>query len=152
MLLLVDANILISMLISRGLKQKLFFSKDIESKSPDRILFEIGKHWKELADKSGLSEKDLELEFTAIRLQLTTFSLNNFSNLLKKGTETSPDPDDSEYFALALKLNCPIWSEDKELKKQDKVRVFNTKELSDLIEFKKKSIQEDKDKSDSEDE
>jgi len=151
-LLLVDANILISMLISRGLKQKLFFSKDIESKSPDRILFEIGKHWKELADKSGLSEKDLELEFTAIRLQLTTFSLNNFSNLLKKGTETSPDPDDSEYFALALKLNCPIWSEDKELKKQDKVRVFNTKELSDLIEFKKKSIQEDKDKSDSEDE
>jgi len=140
------------MLISRGLKQKLFFSKDIESKSPDRILFEIGKHWKELADKSGLSEKDLELEFTAIRLQLTTFSLNNFSNLLKKGTETSPDPDDSEYFALALKLNCPIWSEDKELKKQDKVRVFNTKELSDLIEFKKKSIQEDKDKSDSEDE
>lgn len=133
MLLIVDANIAISMLISKGLKHKLFFSEKIEANSPDRILFEIGKHWSELSDKSGLSKDNLELAFTAIRLQLSTFSLNNLSNWLKEGADISPDPDDSEYFALALKLNCPIWSEEKLLKKQDKVKVFNTKELWELL-------------------
>ena len=34
-----------------------------------------------------------------------------------------------KYFALALKLNCPIWSEDKALKKQSKVKVYSTSEL-----------------------
>jgi len=132
-LLVVDANIAISMLISKGLKHKIFFSEKIESNSPDRILLEIGKHWSELSGKSGLSEKDLELGLLAIRLQLTTFSLNNLSNWLKESADVSPDPDDSEYFALALKLNCPIWSEEKLLKKQDKVKVFNTHELWELL-------------------
>ena len=90
-MLVVDANIVISMLISKGLKHKIFFSEKIEANSPDRILFEIGKHWNELSDKSGLSEKDLELGLSAIRLQLTTFSLNNLSNLLKEGAKISPD-------------------------------------------------------------
>jgi len=43
MLLVVDANIAISMLISKGLKHKMFFSENVEANSPDRILFEIGK-------------------------------------------------------------------------------------------------------------
>ena len=148
MLLVVDANVAISMLISKGLKHKLFFSERIEANSPDRILFEIGKHWVELSDKSGISEKDLELALSAIRLQLTTFSLNNLSNWLKEGADISPDPDDSEYFALALKLNCPIWSEEKLLKEQDKVKVFNTKELWELL----KSEAEDNSKTGSNDE
>jgi len=38
------------------------------------------------------------------------------------------------YIALALKLNCPIWSNDTDLKQQDRIKVYNTKEL--LEEFK----------------
>jgi len=45
---------------------------------------------------------------------------------------TTPDPDDMAYFALALKLNCAIWSNDKKLKEQDKVKVYNTHELSKI--------------------
>ena len=135
-MLVVDANIVISMQISKGVKHKLFFS-EIESKSPDRILFEIGKHWKELSEKSGLPEKDLELGLAAIRLHLDTFSLNELSNCLKEGAAISPDPDDAEYFALALKLNCPIWSEDKVLKKQSKVKVYSTSELLREVGLKK---------------
>ncbi|MBN2517441.1 MAG: hypothetical protein JXB14_01210 [Candidatus Altiarchaeota archaeon] len=51
---------------------------------------------------------------------------------MEKARNLSPDPNDSEYFALALKLGCPIWSNDKALKKQDVVRVYSTKELSEL--------------------
>jgi len=37
--------------------------------------------------------------------------------------------DENEYLALELKLNCPIWSEDKRLKKQTLVKIINTIEL-----------------------
>lgn len=41
----------------------------------------------------------------------------------------SPDPNDADYFALALMLKCPIWSNDKELLKQNVVRIYSTGEL-----------------------
>lgn len=133
---MVDANILISILIAKGSKHKLFFSPEIKPNSPDVILFEIGKHWKELSDKSRLSEKDLKLELHAVRLQLNVFPISTFSNWLREAAKISPDPDDVEYFALALKLNCPIWSEDAFLKKQNKVKVFSTPELLEELGLK----------------
>jgi len=39
------------------------------------------------------------------------------------------DSDDVLFIATALAFNCPIWSEDKHFKQQDKVKVFTTKEL-----------------------
>lgn len=137
MLLVVDANIIISILIAKGSKHKLFFSDKIKSNSPDRILFEIGKHWSDLSEKSGLSETNLEVEFAAVRMQFNTFSLNELSNWTKEGVTISPDPDDAEYFALAMKLDCPIWSEEKRLKKQSKVKVYNTVELLKELGLKK---------------
>jgi len=41
-----------------------------------------------------------------------------------------------DFFALAIKLDCGIWSNEKALKeKQTKVGVFNTKELVELFGF-----------------
>ncbi|MBI2152065.1 hypothetical protein HYU21_05030 [Candidatus Woesearchaeota archaeon] len=36
------------------------------------------------------------------------------------------------YFALALKLNCALWSNDKKLREQSEVKVYNTYELVKL--------------------
>ncbi len=43
-----------------------------------------------------------------------------------------PDENDIIYFALALKLKCCIWSNDKALKRQDRIMVLSTKELLGL--------------------
>ena len=51
---------------------------------------------------------------------------NQFIELANK---ISPDQNDADYFALALKLNCPIWSNDKRLANQNTVKVYSTKEL-----------------------
>jgi len=51
-----------------------------------------------------------------------------------KAEEISPDKKDILYIALALKLNCAIWSNDKQLKeKQKEVHVFSTEELMNLF-------------------
>ena len=45
----------------------------------------------------------------------------------------SPGLKDTQYLALALKLNCAIWSNDKKLKKQDKVKIFSTEDLKNEL-------------------
>ncbi len=118
-----------SVLIAGGSKQDLLLSDEIDAAAPEWILFEVGKYWKELSIKSGLSEEDLDDVLSLVREQMTIFSVDKYSAMLSAAKDISPDIKDAEYLALALKLNCPIWSEDKLLKKQDKVVVLNTKEL-----------------------
>lgn len=42
-------------------------------------------------------------------------------------------PKDAPYFALALKLHTPIWSNEKRFKQQSTVKVFKTHELKKLF-------------------
>ncbi len=46
----------------------------------------------------------------------------------------SPDPDDTEYLALALRLVAAVWSNDEGLRRQSRVRILSTAELIDLFE------------------
>jgi len=56
-----------------------------------------------------------------------------FKDFIKQAEEITPDPDDTEYFALALKFTCPIWSQNKKLKQQDKIKIYSTEELIEVI-------------------
>ncbi|MEM0330548.1 MAG: PIN domain-containing protein [Archaeoglobaceae archaeon] len=45
------------------------------------------------------------------------------------------DPNDAPFLFLAIALNCPIWSNDKDLKKQSLVKVYTTKEILELLKL-----------------
>ena len=59
----------------------------------------------------------------------------DYSCFIKKAEKISPDPNDILYFALALKLNCPIWSNDKKLKEQNKILIYSTKDIIDILQL-----------------
>ena len=44
------------------------------------------------------------------------------------------DPDDDFFIACSLAHNCPLWSDDKHLKKQDRVKIISTKELIEILD------------------
>ena len=48
--------------------------------------------------------------------KITFVSAEELKGKLHEADSISPDPDDVVYFALALKLNCVIWSNDKGLR------------------------------------
>jgi len=49
---------------------------------------------------------------------------------IEKAEKISPDPKDVPYLALALKLRCNLWSNDRDLKeKQNTIQVYSTEEL-----------------------
>ncbi|MCK4435272.1 hypothetical protein KAU87_00515, partial [Candidatus Bathyarchaeota archaeon] len=58
--------------------------------------------------------------------------LEEYSSFMKEALAI-PDPDDIDFPALALKLDCPLWSNDKELKQQTVVKVFSTSELISFL-------------------
>ena len=73
---------------------------------------------------------------TAINLiseKVKFVSAAEYNEFLSMAVEISPDKDAIDYFALALKLNCAIWSNDKKLKEQTKVKVYSTHELMNIL-------------------
>jgi predicted nucleic acid-binding protein len=46
--------------------------------------------------------------------------------------EIAPHEEDIPCFALALALNSPIWSNEKEFKNQSKIKVFSTSDIVNL--------------------
>ena len=55
-------------------------------------------------------------------------------SFIPEAEKISPDKDDVDYLALALKLGCAIWSNDRELKeKQSIVIVYNSQEVLNMV-------------------
>jgi predicted nucleic acid-binding protein len=70
--------------------------------------------------------------FRLLEIFLEKYSRKRFSEFLSEANKISPhggETKDDPYFALALSLNCPIWSDEKAFKKQSKVKVYSTSEL-----------------------
>ncbi|MDO8538541.1 MAG: PIN domain-containing protein [archaeon] len=131
MILVVDANIIFSAIIKSGNTKFLLLLLDNELYSPDYFFEEFEKHLQELCERTGLNEEQIKQALeTLIEIAGIKFvALEKFIPERELAKEISGDPNDASYFGLAIFLNCPIWSNDKRLKKQNKVRIITTKEL-----------------------
>jgi predicted nucleic acid-binding protein len=47
------------------------------------------------------------------------------------------DPKDINYVALAYKLNCPLWTNDKKLKNLQCIKVLSTEDLLKIYDLAK---------------
>ena len=132
--LVIDANEVISALISlSGKTAEIIFSNKLKLFAPEYLLEEIGKHKNEILQKIGLSKEELDVLLSLVFLNMELIPFSEFKEFEEEASRVCPDPNDTEYFALALKLGCPVWSEDKLLKKQDRIKVLTTSELLNLL-------------------
>ncbi|MEK6841506.1 MAG: PIN domain-containing protein [Nanoarchaeota archaeon] len=134
MKLVIDANILFSAIIAKGgelnsKKIDLIFSKELEIFSPELLLFELRNNKEKIKDISGLPDEEFKKFVEILKSRIKFVSLKYFSDKISEAKELCKQLKDVAYFALALKLNCPIWSGEKSFKEQSKLKVFNTKEL-----------------------
>jgi predicted nucleic acid-binding protein len=129
--LVADANILFSSLIKEGKTQELLLDFSFNLFTPEFIFTEFEKHKEEILEKTNRSPEEFNDVFNTLKEVINIVPKEEFKEFIEEAEKITPDPDDVMYFALALKLSCPIWSNDKKLKNQDKVRVYTTKELID---------------------
>lgn len=130
-----DTNIIVASLLRKGDTRKILFSKKFEIFSPDRLKFEIFAHKEEFKQKTSMAEQEfieaVELEFE----NLTIIPMEEYGSIKQKALKVCPEGHENDwpFIALSLKLNCPLWSNDKALKKQSIVEVFSTTELLQKI-------------------
>ena len=117
--LVIDANVLFSILIKKGKTEDLLFQEDLHIFAPEFLFEEFEKYRDLILVKTQRSSKEFDKLLNLLRERIKTVLNKETDKYLEQANKICPDENDVDYFALALKLNCPIWSNDKRLKKQD---------------------------------
>ena len=115
----VDANILFAAFIKDGLTAEILVDDFLVFYVPEFLFVEFIKHKSEILEKTKRTHEDFEFIFETIKSRIRVIPKEEYADMLIQAEKISPDPDDVPYFALALKLKIPIWSNDKRLKEQD---------------------------------
>ncbi|MDD5163225.1 MAG: PIN domain-containing protein [Candidatus ainarchaeum sp.] len=129
----VDANVFFSALLKKGETRRIWFNPEIELYAPAFILAEFRKYSGYLMKKSSLAEEDFFALAEKLFLQVSFVDDKELKPFLPAAASLSEDLKDWLYLACALKEDTIIWSEDKEFKKQNRVRVLTIQEM--LKEF-----------------
>lgn len=126
--LVVDANPILSALLG-GKAKRIFFEAGIfEFAVADTVVDEVRRYIPKMAEKLGVSEAFLA--YALDLLPLTCCQPKTYCRSLKKATNqiAHRDPNDIEILALALELNRPLWTNDKDFEGTT-VEVVTTAEL-----------------------
>ncbi len=135
MKLVVDSNILFTFFWKKSVARELFSIQDLELYSPEFALEEIEKYSKDIMHKANISEKEFNLTREELKIFVRFVKIEEYSDFLKQSAKITPDKNDVDFFALSLRLNCQIWSNDNLLKNQEKIKVLTTKEIIDLMDY-----------------
>ena len=130
--LVVDANIIFAVLVKDSFSHHLLFSGEFHLYTPEYIFTEFEKHKEEILNKTDRTTEDLFRLLDVLKRRITLVPLEELGDYVDEAESITPDPNDMAYFALALKLRCPIWSNDKKLKQQNQIKIYHTHELVQL--------------------
>ena len=142
MRLVVDSNILFTYFWKDSAFSRILGKKDLALFAPEHALVEIKEHLADILEKAKISRKEFEILREDLALRIVFIPLEEYTSFLKDAISLSihlPEEEkkvlfeDMDFLALALKLRCPIWSNDKLMKKQTGASVLSTEEILILV-------------------
>jgi len=133
----IDANVVISALIKKGFAFDLIVSLSkagIKLISPDFLWEEVERKKGKILKYSKLEEKELDFLIRFLSKRIEVVPKEKYEEFIPKAEELLKEhKKDVPYVALALKLGCGIWSNEKRLAELNEVEVFPTNELKKLF-------------------
>jgi len=138
MKVVVDVNVILSSLVKKGDSFEVFALNSLFNRfdfvAPEFLLVELEKHKERIFTVSDLSREIFETTLKMVIEQITLVSESEFSRYIPESKKlVSEHLKDIQYVALALKLNCPIFSGDKTLRGLIPDKVLNPKEMLSKI-------------------
>ncbi len=126
-----DANVILSAVAGKA-ALRVFLLEGIEIATTEFNISEVREYIGVIADKYGLSEEILEsqLKLLPLRIYKREFYAEFLTIASKKLAES--DEDDVELLALSLKLEVPVWSNDRHFQ-QAGVEVYSTAKLLKIL-------------------
>ncbi len=137
MRIVIDSNILFSALIKNSKTRKLILEYEGFFLFPEHIFIELQKHKQELIEKSKMNEPDFDKLLFLILRRVIIVPSKRLDLFKEEAIQIMKniDIDDAIFIACALTYdNSVIWSDDKALKKQNKVKILNTHEVVKILE------------------
>lgn len=132
--LVIDSNIVISALIRDSLTRKIILDSNHRFYAPEFLRTEIEKYEDLITEKSNSNENEVETLLSLVLDEVEVLPIESYKDKLSKAENLIGEEDikDVPFLAVALHKECRIWSDDKDLKKQEKVEVETTEEVIEL--------------------
>jgi len=128
-----DANPLFSALIKDSFTVNVIVNEDVELFTPEFLFDEFLEHKEEILSKTKRTEQELNDLVGSLKDIIHIVPQKEFESFLEEAKQLTSDEDDVQYLALALKLKIPVWSNDKKLKQQDKIKIYSTEDLLRIL-------------------
>ena len=132
----IDTNIIFSALIKDSTTRRIILTSNFDFFIPEYVFIEIQKHSKEILEKSGYDQDDFETMLETLISNVNVIPTEEFKEYIPKAFKIMKDidEDDTSFLALAFMIKGDgIWSNDPHFDKQDKIKVWKTKDIIKLL-------------------
>ena len=132
----IDTNVLMAGLLKDSIVRKILSSENISFYIPEHALNEIEKYKNYLRDKTILSKEEIEEMIDLLLENIEIVPESKIKNNIKEAEDIIEKIDikDSLFIATALAIKSDgILSFDDHFKKQNKIKVYDIKDLIKLI-------------------
>ena len=129
---MLDTNVFLKALIKKSVVRGIILGSIHEFLIPAYLIEETREHMEELEEKSGLSNSEIESVMDALLARIRVVPADKVLSAWKEaeGIMERVDKSDIPFVAAALSTDCDgIWSDDRHLRRQDKVKVWTTKDV-----------------------
>ncbi len=135
MLLVVDTNILFSFFRENPVRFVIVNAKlfGLELLTSKYNISELKDNKAGLLKYSKLNLEQVESVIDELDKFISGIASEEYKEFESEAKQLAPHDKDIPFFALALKLGCAIWSNEPAFKEQSRVKVFNTRELLELV-------------------
>jgi len=130
----VDANVILSALIGGKAIRVFIEAKELKFVTTDRVVGEVREYIPVLAKRKNLSRNVMEAVFSLLELEVVEKEayLQHVPTALELIGRR--DPDDADLVALALALNCPVWTNGNDLVELKEIKTLTTAEILCLVD------------------
>ncbi|KXA89222.1 hypothetical protein AKJ57_05645 [candidate division MSBL1 archaeon SCGC-AAA259A05] len=130
----VDTNVLISALInSDSVVWEIVEVEDLDFLVPEIVVDEIKTHKNLIKDKLSSQESKEEYEYLISEIfhSIIVVPSSVYEEKVEQAYDImkSIDEKDTEFLALALTYDSPIWSDNGDFQEQEKVEVYTTEQI-----------------------
>jgi len=133
---IVDSNIIFSGLLKEGATRKILIESPFKLYAPEILIREIEKYKEILIKKSGIAKEEFTILFHLLTEDIEIISKEKYHDSIEEAKNIIGhiDRGDIPFIALALAINNDgIWTDDAHFKKQNKIKILNTKDILSLF-------------------
>lgn len=129
--LVVDSNIIISAMISDSRTREILLNSSHRFYAPEFLKSEILKYEDLIIKKSGMEKRKFETLLNLLLEEVEILPIESYNHKIEKAEKLIGDEDikDTPFLAVALAKECKIWTDDKDLKQQNQIKIKTTKQL-----------------------